>query len=290
MVEVIGLIVNVVKTDFIAIVKFMIALEKYEDSYKEVKTVRTLSSWVQFKKNWKKVILGSLRYLIFHPIMGPRILYTRLSYIWKNFQGPLLVPEGFRIRYNHQLLVYGVIFIEHDLYNSYLINELLKKDIPYIIDVGANVGMFAQWISIYNPTAFFTSFEPCKEYVAEAHRINNEHFINNSFKNFAVGECDGWVNLNFGTGISTREDVPKTLRDYKVKQTSLDNSIPADFRPFLIKIDTDGSNLRVLTGATEVLKRTRFVLIEKESDYSEFFKGWTCIDNGNDYIYENPNI
>ena len=247
-----------------------IKVEGYDNESLSV-PLRKQTALVQFKRNWHKIVWGCLKYVISHPLIGPKILRCRFDYIRKNFNS-IKTPEGFTIKYNHQLLVYFQLFVIQDLYNKYLIRELKKTPNPFVIDVGSNVGMFAQWIVTKNSSAYFSSFEPYKPYIEEASRIRSENWISNIQYNAVVGADRGmsWIN------------------EQQVNRVALDDYISYSTKIFLIKIDTDGMNAQVLKGARKTLEVTRFVLIEKESNYNVFFLGWKCIDLGNDLLYENP--
>ena len=62
---------------------------------------------------------------------------------------------------------------------------------------------------------------------------------------------------------------------------------------FLLKIDTDGHNLEVLEGATELLKRTSWIIMEFEDDahIHLLMNSWNWVGNSSpvDRVYRNLN-
>jgi FkbM family methyltransferase len=239
--------------------------------------------------NFGHIVVGSLLFILRHPLACWPILFERLKCIFFGATKELRTPEGFVLRHTHHYYIYGNIFIEQALYHRRLIEELRDAFYPLVIDVGSNIGIFTQWIASYNQMAFFVCFEPCLEYYLENQRVQNQAYTNNQIDLHlaAVGDYDGLAKLT----VTDRVALGSEGRDVPIVRLDTFPEFKNEYRIFLIKIDTDGSNLQVLKGARGLLDRTRFVLIEKEIDeeqYAQFFPGWTRSDLGNDYLFERP--
>jgi len=233
-----------------------------------------------FAQHWQKIVWGALIYILKHPIRAWPVLFARLYCVFAPYKGSIKTPEGFTLQGFYQFYVYGQIFIERMLYNKDMIWALKQQPCPRIVDVGANIGMFSQWLGLFNKNAFFYSFEPCPELQNELVRIAKSSPRKNALYDRAVGDYFGTAYLNYKGGLHlAKEGKP-------VRMDRLDNLL-TELPIFLLKIDTDGSNLFVLEGAGSILGACRYVLIEKEADYTKYFSiGWKCTDLGNDLLYE----
>lgn len=242
------------------------------------------SSWEMFWKNWRKIVPGTLRFILSHPIACWPVLVARIYCIFAPCPWTVRVPEGFYVRNFYEFYVYAQLFIERNLAQAGYLGDFSKEPHPEVIDVGANVGMFSQWLGNYNPRAIFYAFEPCLEHYHESRRILSERFLNVHTNCCAVGDIDGTATLAFTDRVALGPigRATRMVRILRLDSCHFDDPI------FLLKIDTDGSNLKVLAGARETLKKCRFVLIEKESDYWDYFPSnlWHMTDLGDDLLFE----
>jgi FkbM family methyltransferase len=133
------------------------------------------------------------------------------------------------------------------------------------IDVGANIG----WISLF---ASKCVGESGKVYAIEAHPLISKELRSNvnlnSSKNievcdFALGHEEGaatiWEDENNNRGGSSMHFT--SGRHVKTFVKRLDNWLPADITPKLIKIDVEGFEGQVIAGAIETIKRFRPILV-----------------------------
>lgn len=138
----------------------------------------------------------------------------------------------------------------------------------YLIDIGANIGMFTKNI--------LHVFPQCSCYLIEANpycepflkQINQPYKINGL--SFEEGTSSLFIeNINnIGTGASLYKENTQFYSDgnystIEVNLTTLDklNIFPEEMID-LIKIDTQGSELDILNGGSKTIKRSKYVLLE----------------------------
>jgi FkbM family methyltransferase len=152
----------------------------------------------------------------------------------------------------------------------------------FVVDVGANDGWFARLVFRFAPEASVLSFEPLRSQHARLAKMKTQ-FSQYDYRVSAVGDCASMVRINEyeTSGLSSvlklnnseyqyAGDVfgTKVVAEYEVECVPLDK-YAGDFAArskalTLLKIDTQGYELKVLQGATDLL-RSRFfdyVLVE----------------------------
>ena len=163
-----------------------------------------------------------------------------------------------------------------DLYEPEVAGFLRKNLLPgdNMIDVGANTGIFTALASeLVEKEGKVVAFEPEKHMYEQL--VNNTKGLTNvNLVNAAAGDDNQQANLfynydndgghalwdpaNFGQNQMTRKN--KRIIE-KVDMVTLDSTI--DFVPKIIKIDTEGCELKVLRGAQRILKEHKpFVISE----------------------------
>jgi FkbM family methyltransferase len=153
---------------------------------------------------------------------------------------------------------------------------------PHVmLDVGAHEGWFLHCWKDWCPAATIHAFEPAAEAWQKSKELyGGAHGGDGSivFNNVGVGDARGmlelnvmeassvsnsflapvpetWKEIDYHTGSVSKRRVPViTLDDYTIEQ-SIDGI-------FLIKIDVQGYELRVLEGARETLRKTDYVFVE----------------------------
>lgn len=135
-----------------------------------------------------------------------------------------------------------------------------------VIDVGAGDGTLALYRAF--PDAYHVLIEPLVEHAAslQGHlsERSGEHIVS------AIGDGHGSAILHvdksalWGSSILGAHDSRDGIEARQVPVTTLDRlaaerAWPA---PYGLKIDTEGYEMRVLAGATEVLRQTQFVISE----------------------------
>ncbi len=162
---------------------------------------------------------------------------------------------------------------------------LLEKIAPFflssketvVFDVGANIGDYTEQMKKSVPHVQVYSFEPnpltYKKLVENVGRLEDVTTVN-----LAFGDSDGVVELNTYENHETSghatifEEVildihgSESLKKIEVDMTTLDKFCAErniDFIDFL-KIDTEGAEVRVLTGAKRLLSEHRIKMIQFE--------------------------
>lgn len=162
---------------------------------------------------------------------------------------------------------------------EYLLKYISSNfEINTVFDIGANEGGYSMLVKKYIPNCEIYAFEP------------NKQIYKNNIKSFNIGLSDSkktvsfYNNLNNSAFSSIYRDV---ITDYhkekpkitKIKLDSLDNiykklrlkTLEIDF----LKIDTEGSELDVLKGASKLIKANKIKIIHFEFNemnvYSRIF-------------------
>lgn len=148
--------------------------------------------------------------------------------------------------------------------NTYRVEKLNGEGV--VLDVGANVGFFAAWISYHNPKRKIFCFEP----LAENAKLISMNCSDAHVNQFGLGEKAGTIQLdvdqhqimasNIKTSWPTKKQMIeiKTLDDFARKQ----NIEQVAF----MKIDTEGMELDVLEGGRETLAKTKSVAMETHGE------------------------
>lgn len=149
-------------------------------------------------------------------------------------------------------------------------------DVDVVIDIGANVGLFSEEIRKKLPNAIIYAFEPLKECFnvlsAEFESDKNFHAFH-----MALGshKGDALMHKNEYTPCSSilpitdihKKEFPHAISESneKVRVGTLDDAM-GDMniagKVVLIKLDVQGYELEVLKGATQVIDKSKVVLIE----------------------------
>ena len=177
-------------------------------------------------------------------LFSPRCLIKRLRY-------PHLVSFGLLANL-HRLAARGVF-----------------EDVDAIVDVGANIGQFAFMAHTALPSLPIYSFEPDLSCFAGLQRTFVDHHIEGRCIPLAVSSKEGIVNLNVYQSTANNSMLQRkgesAVHVHQVRCATLDallnDELSSLSTPFL-KIDVQGGELSVLAGATEFLKRCRYVMLE----------------------------
>ncbi|HPS52281.1 MAG TPA: FkbM family methyltransferase [Phycisphaerae bacterium] len=150
--------------------------------------------------------------------------------------------------------------------------EMYLRPEDTVIDVGANVGLYTLLAaSVVGPKGHVYSIEPHPtifSYLTENIKLN--HFTNIQPFNVAIGEKNG--NTCF---TDKKHDDINAVSDSEtgihVKLCTLDDIIQTGDTVNLLKIDVEGYEKFVLTGAPRILSQTDCIFIESyESNFARF--------------------
>lgn len=148
-----------------------------------------------------------------------------------------------------------------------VLSEVLDGESPVVIDVGANIGQFSAAVLLFVPHATVLAIEPDPD-VHKRLAANLSSAAGVTTTCYAAGSVQGVLPLGraaLAVMSTLRQDaldgydIVETV-DVVVEQLDvLTENYPA---VDLLKIDVEGFEIEALQGATELLKRTRFLLIE----------------------------
>lgn len=149
--------------------------------------------------------------------------------------------------------------------NLYKIQEYF---LPYrILDIGANIGQFHRLVKETYPEAFIFSIEAspeCEPYLKE---ITDDYYIGLLAKDNLEYDFFSRKDAPTGTGNSIYRELTHFYSDDKleiIKQTGirLDDLFEPQSEFDLIKIDTQGSELDIISGGLELCKKAKGILLE----------------------------
>jgi FkbM family methyltransferase len=152
------------------------------------------------------------------------------------------------------------------------LNFLSKKgifhDVDCIVDVGANIGQFAFMAHTVMPSLPIYSFEPDSTCFKELKQTFADHEIRGECYPVALSDKQGSVNLNVYESSANNSTLLRenesALQVNKVDCSTLDildKQLEA-FKCLYLKIDVQGAEISVLRGASQFLKRCKFVQLE----------------------------
>ena len=159
---------------------------------------------------------------------------------------------------SHALPTYRAMFASYDRLLPNLARVLQEANAPLnMIDVGANVGDTMALVQEYAPNARFLCVEGHRRY-ADLLRTNARRLQSNA--DIVEAYCDdgsgaAWQVSDDAHGtarLARASDAAPAVRTTTLDQLRASNSVARDVT--LLKIDTDGSDLRVLRGAARLLR------------------------------------
>ncbi|MGB0579777.1 MAG: FkbM family methyltransferase [Limisphaerales bacterium] len=155
----------------------------------------------------------------------------------------------------------------------------LLTPVNTILDVGANIGEFSEWVAKFWPEAKIHAFEPLPCCLSPLQQVAARH-PQVSIHEFALGEKSGEAEMfenEFSPSSSLlpmtdrhREIWPKTAKDKPVNVPirTLDAFVEENqlSTPTLLKLDVQGFEINVLRGASKALKNVAVILSEVQFD------------------------
>lgn len=165
----------------------------------------------------------------------------------------------------------AVAILGHDLEIKATYANLLRWRRPKLFfDVGANYGLHSLLFLVHGIST--VSFEPNANCHAYLRRVCELNRLTCNIQPVALSDVEGFTELWFPerqtwmgtTDAHVRESLAEdfVLSSLQVEQTTIDKFVARHgCRPDLIKIDTEGNEIRVLKGARETVKSCRPLLI-----------------------------
>lgn len=148
------------------------------------------------------------------------------------------------------------------------INEIKIESKQIFVDIGANVGYYSlKFSSIIGKSGKIIAIEPdidTFEILKQNCELNN--FRNIETLNLAVSDTDGFLTLYRNEKHSGKSSLflnSNETNSIKIPTKTLDNLLKDRFEKIdFVKIDTEGAELSILKGASNILKITNKILIE----------------------------
>lgn len=142
---------------------------------------------------------------------------------------------------------------------------VLRPD-SQVIDIGANVGELLEPMIQLAPNGRYLAYEPIPDLARDL--VNR--FPRASVRQVALSDQTGsstfhhLIDQSGYSGLMLRSGSPDNLgrvEQITVEVCRLDDDLPADFHPTLIKVDVEGAEVRVFKGSTGTLQRFKPVLL-----------------------------
>ncbi len=139
---------------------------------------------------------------------------------------------------------------------------------PYrILDIGANIGQFHTLAKSIYPEAYVFSIEASPECEQHLKQITDQYYIGLLAKDTLEYDFYSRKDAPTGTGNSIYRELTHFYSDdqleiIKQKGIKLDNLFEPDSEFDLIKIDTQGSELDIITGGINLCKKAKGILLE----------------------------
>jgi len=144
------------------------------------------------------------------------------------------------------------------------------------VDVGANLGSFLELFCQLAPEGRHIAFEPVPSLCVALH----DRFPAVDVRGEALSDRDGEREFYVHRRLASRSSLrrvgfaPSEVETITVPVRTLDEALPADFVPRLIKVDVEGAELDVMRGGRRTLERHHpVVLFEHQARTARHFSG-----------------
>ena len=136
-----------------------------------------------------------------------------------------------------------------------------------ILDIGANVGQFHTLCKNYFSDSYVFSIEASNDCEPYLKNITDQYYIGLLAKDNAEYEFYSLKSNSINTGNSIYRELTELYSDYNLdvinkKGITLDGLFEAESEFDLIKIDTQGSELDILSGGTRLCSKAKGILLE----------------------------
>jgi len=174
----------------------------------------------------------------------------------------------------------------------------INFDLNVVFDVGANEGHFSKYVSEYQSASSFFCFEP----FAETFLILKANLSNSKFSHYqlAFGDSNETITIsqNDAKSSDTNSLIHQNTESHSGKLVNIEVTTLDDFVEEnqisaidLLKIDTEGYDLKVLKGAEQSLHSGKIKLVYVEcgldpaNDYHVFFPEILSFMNKLNYVF-----
>jgi FkbM family methyltransferase len=179
-----------------------------------------------------------------------------------------------------------------DFHLELLLRFGLRPESNYL-DVGANQGHFLRGVSSLAPLGHHVAYEPLPHLCAKLSQRYPEVEVRQAALSDRDGEFPfihvlGAGNQGYSNLVEGGSNVPAYSAEMEtetimVRTERLDDHLPTDWLPNIIKIDVEGAEIRVLRGAIDTLRRAKPVIAFEhvwDPDGSEEMYSLICGDVG----------
>ena len=241
-------------------------------------------------------LTGWTRAFFHNPSFSLKLFCKRWDYFFRRkFDRPLQTIDGFDLETPDALVTYWLLFIERELHDSRWIEPLKTAVDPFVVDVGANAGLFSHMIFCLNHRASAVAFEPLSLMNQKLNNWRQRMDVNLDVRPKAVGRNLGEAIMESPHGYDGISRIcvagQPTGKTFRVPVTTLDQEL-AGREVFLVKIDVEGYECEVLAGAKQTLAKTRFLIVEahttehRDAITAELGAGWSRKKLGpSDYLF-----
>ncbi len=148
------------------------------------------------------------------------------------------------------------------------VNIVSNYFIPYrVLDIGANIGQFHSLFKKHYSYSYIFSIEASQECESELKKITNDYLIALLAKDNSVYEFYSRKGDPTCTGNSIYREMTQFYSDDQVnvleqEAMTLDNLFMRDSEFDLIKIDTQGSELDIISGGKKLCSKAKGIILE----------------------------
>lgn len=148
------------------------------------------------------------------------------------------------------------------------LRKVIKYFYPYtILDIGANVGQFHTLAKQHFPDSYIFSIEADSSCEEELKKVTQNYIITLLAKDNNIYDFYTIKSHKHNSGNSIYKELTEFYNDdniviEKKSGVKLDNLFDDDIPFDLIKIDTQGSELDILSGGVNICKKAKGILVE----------------------------
>lgn len=165
-------------------------------------------------------------------------------------------------------------FKKYDEFLPFIVKRLLAGN--GVVDVGANCGDTLAKIVPHGPNLNYIAIEPSETYfnylIRNSETISRLYpLINITISKSAIGSDDGYYDISEKNGTAKLTKAVEAVSGSftKVRLKNIINSLNPNFRPRLIKVDTDGSDYDVLNSGLDLINEYKPILFFECSPSNE---------------------